>query len=128
MTDQAAVLLLFLFVGHFLGDFTPLATARMLEAKLTGSPIGPIALHALVHAVLVGLAVAAIARPVPVFILAAVSVEFWTHLGLDWVKGKMSVRRPALGDPGQPIFWTALGIDQLAHALVLVGIAFLALM
>jgi hypothetical protein len=128
MTEQAAVLLVFLFVGHFLGDFTPLATARMLEAKLTGSPIGPIALHALVHAVLVGAAVAAIARPVPMLILAAVTVEFWTHLGLDWVKGKMSVRRPALGDPGQPIFWTALGIDQLAHALVLVGIAFLALM
>ena len=128
MTEQAAVLLVFLFVGHFLGDFTPLATARMLEAKLTGSPIGPIALHALVHAVLVGLAVAAIARPVPMLILAAVTVEFWTHLGLDWVKGKMSVRRPALGDPGKPIFWTALGIDQLAHALVLVGIAFLALM
>ena len=128
MTEQAAVLLIFLFVGHFLGDFTPLATARMLEAKLTGSPIGPIALHALVHALLVGLAVAAIARPVPMLILAAVSVEFWTHLGLDWVKGKMSVRRPALGEPGQPIFWTALGIDQLAHALVLVGIAFLALM
>lgn len=128
MTEQTAVLLIFLFVGHFLGDFTPLATARMLEAKLTGSPIGPIALHALVHAVLVGLAVAAIARPVPMFILAAVSVEFWTHLGLDWVKGKMSVRRPALGDPGQPVFWTALGIDQLAHALVLVGIAFLVLM
>lgn len=128
MTEQTAVLLIFLFVGHFLGDFTPLATARMLEAKLTGSPIGPIALHALVHAVLVGLAVAAIARPVPMLILAAVTVEFWTHLGLDWVKGKMSVRRPALGDPGQPIFWTILGIDQLAHALVLVGIAFLALM
>ena len=128
MTEQAAVLLVFLFVGHFLGDFTPLATARMLEAKLTGSPIGPIALHALVHAVLVGLAVAAIARPVPMLILAAVTVEFWTHLGLDWVKGKMSVRRPALGDPGQPVFWTAFGIDQLAHALVLVGIAFLALM
>jgi hypothetical protein len=128
MTDQAAVLLVVLFVGHFLGDFTPLATARMLEAKLTGSPIGPIALHALVHAVLVGLAVTAIARPVPMLILAAVTVEFWTHLGLDWIKGKMSVRRPALGDPDQPIFWTALGIDQLAHALVLVGIAFLALM
>ena len=128
MTDQAALLLIVLFVGHFLADFTPLATARMLEAKLTGSPMGPIALHALVHAVLVGLAVAAIARPIPMLILAAVTIEFWTHLGLDWVKGKMSVRRPALGDPDQPIFWTALGIDQLAHALVLVGIAFLALM
>ena len=128
MTDQAATLLIFLFVGHFLGDFTPLATARMLEAKLTGSPIGPIALHALVHAVLAGVAVAAIARPVPMLILAAVTVEFWTHLGLDWVKGKMSVRRPALADSNQRVFWTALGLDQLAHALVLVGITFLALM
>ena len=128
MTTQAAVLLTLLLVGHFLGDFTALSTPRMQEAKRKGTPIGPIALHALIHAVLVGVAVVAIARPVPMLILAAVSVEFWTHLGLDWVKGKMSVRRPGLGDPGQSIFWTALGIDQLAHALVLVGIAFLALM
>jgi hypothetical protein len=128
MTDQAAILLIFLFLGHFLGDFTPLATARMLEAKLTGSPIGPIALHALVHSVLVGIAVAAIARPVPMLILAVVTIEFWTHLGLDWFRGRMTVRRPALGDPGQSVFWTALGLDQLAHAMVLVGIALLALM
>ncbi|MGB5674914.1 MAG: DUF3307 domain-containing protein [Gemmatimonadota bacterium] len=128
MTDQAATLLIFLFVGHFLGDFTPLATARMQEAKLSGTPIGPIALHALVHAVLVGVAVVAIARPVPMLILAAATVEFWTHLGLDWFRGKMSVRRPALGDPNQRVFWTVLGLDQLAHGLVLVGIAFLALM
>ena len=128
MTDQAATLLIFLFVGHFLGDFTPLATARMQEAKLSGTPIGPIALHALIHAALVGVAVVAIVRPVPMLILAAVTVEFWTHLGLDWFRGKMSVRRPALGDPNQRVFWTALGLDQLAHAMVLVGIAFLALM
>lgn len=128
MTDQAATLLIFLFVGHFLGDFTPLATARMQEAKLSGTPIGPIALHALIHAALVGVAVVAIARPVPMLILAAVTVEFWTHLGLDWFRGKMSVRRPALGDPNQRVFWTALGLDQLAHTMVLVGIAFLALM
>lgn len=128
MTDQAATLLIFLFVGHFLGDFTPLATAQMQEAKLSGTPIGPIALHALIHAALVGVAVVAIVRPVPMLILAAVTVEFWTHLGLDWFRGKMSVRRPALGDPNQRVFWTALGLDQLAHAMVLVGIAFLALM
>ena len=128
MSSQAAALLVFLFLGHFLGDFTPLATARMLEAKLSGTPLGPIALHALIQAVLVGIAVAAIARPVPIFLLAAVAIEFWTHLGLDWLRGKMSARRPALGDPIQQTFWTVLGLDQLAHALVLVGIAFLVLM
>ncbi len=128
MTAQATTLLVFLLLGHFLGDFTPLATRRMQEAKLSGTPLGPIALHALIHAVLVGIAVVAIARPVPMLILAAVAVEFWTHLGLDWFRGRMSTRRPALGDPSQPVVWTALGLDQLGHALVLVGIAFLALM
>lgn len=128
MSSPAAVLLAFLLVGHFLGDFTPLASARMQEAKLSGTPIGPIALHALVHALLVGVGVAAIARPLPMVALGAVAIEFWTHLGLDWFRGKMSVRRPALGDPSQPVFWTVLGLDQLGHALVLVGIAFLVLM
>ena len=60
MTAQTMVLLAFLFVGHFLGDFTPLASARMQEAKLSGTPLGPIALHALVHAVLVGIALLAL--------------------------------------------------------------------
>ena len=128
MTAQTTALLAFLLVGHFLGDFTPLATARMQEAKVSGTPLGPIALHALIHAVLVGIAVAAIARPVPMLILAAVAIEFWTHLGLDWLRGKMSARRPALGEPTQRVFWTALGLDQLAHALVLVMIAELVLM
>jgi hypothetical protein len=128
MSSQAAALLAFLFVGHFLGDFTPLASARMQEAKLSGKPLGPIALHALVHALLVGIATVAIARPLPMIALGAVAIEFWTHLGLDWFRGRISVRRPALRDPGQPVFWTALGLDQLAHALVLVGIAVLVLM
>jgi len=128
MTEQAVVLLAFLFVGHFLGDFTPLASARIQEAKVAGRPLAPIALHSLIHAVLLGIAVAAIARPEPILALAAVTIEFWTHLGLDWLRGKMSARRPALGDPSQRIFWTALGLDQLAHTLVLVGIAALVLM
>ena len=127
MTIQAAVLLTFLLVGHFLGDFTALSTPRMQEAKRKGTPIGPIALHALIHAVLGGVAVAAIARPDPMLLLGAVTVEFWTHLGIDWFRGRMTARRPALADPGQPVFWTVLGLDQLAHGLVLVGIASLAL-
>ena len=127
MTTQAAVLLTFLLVGHFLGDFTALSTPRMQEAKRKGTPIGPIALHALIHAVLVGVAVGAIARPDPLIILGAVSIEFWTHLGIDWFKGKVSARRPAVADPDQSVFWTVLGLDQLAHALALVGIAALVL-
>lgn len=127
MSAIASTLLAFLFVAHFLGDFTPLATDRMQEAKRTGKPLGPIALHALIHAVLVGIAVATIVRPDPLIVLAAVSVEFWTHLGIDWYRGRLSGCRPSWGDPGQRAFWTVLGLDQLAHGLVLVGIAALVL-
>ena len=128
MTEQATVLLALLLVGHFLGDFTPLSTPRMQEAKLRGSPIGPIALHALVHAILVGIAVVAIVRPAPMLVLAAVAIEFWTHLGVDWFRGKMSARHPALGDQDQRAFWTGLGLDQLAHALVLLVIVVVVLL
>jgi hypothetical protein len=128
MSGLAIVLLAFLFVGHFLGDFTPLATDRMQAAKRAGTPLGPIALHALVHAVLVGVAVAAIARPVPMLVLAAVAVEFWTHLGIDWYRGRLSARRPLFLDPRERAYWTVLGLDQLAHTLVLVMIAVLALL
>jgi hypothetical protein len=128
MSIQAGVLLAFLFVAHFLGDFTPLATARMQAAKARGTPVGPIALHALIHAILVGVVVVAIVRPDPLLILGAVTVEFWSHLGLDWLKGRLGARNPALADPGGRPFWTVLGLDQLAHALVLVGIAALVLM
>jgi hypothetical protein len=127
VTLQGAGLLVALFAAHFLGDFTPLASARIQEAKARGTPLGPIALHALVHAILVAIAVAAVARPALSLVLAAAAVEFGTHLGLDWFRGRMGSRSPALSDPGTQAFWTALGLDQLAHALVMVGIAVLVL-
>lgn len=127
MSGQTAVLLAFLFVAHFLGDFTPLASARIQEAKVTGTPLVPIAAHALIHAVLVGIAVAAIARPEAMVVAAAVAIEFWTHFGLDWLRGKLAARRPGLSDPSRQVFWTVVGLDQLAHTLVLVGIAALVL-
>jgi hypothetical protein len=128
MTPEATVLLSMLFVGHFFGDFTFLSTPRMQEAKRTGRPIGPIALHALVHAVLVAIAVGAIVRPQPMLLLGAVAIEFWTHLAVDWFRGRLTARHPAIGNPEESAFWTVLGLDQLAHALVLLGIAYLVLL
>jgi hypothetical protein len=128
MTPEVAVVLSFLLLGHFLGDFTPLSTERMRKAKQKGRPVGPIALHALVHAVLAGIAVGAVARPLPLLLVGAVAIEFWTHLGIDWLRGRLTVRYPAIGDTNERAFWTVLGLDQLAHALVLVGIAYLVLM
>ena len=125
MTLQAAVLLGLLLLAHFAGDFTPLATRSMQRAKAIGTPVGPIALHALVHAILVTIVVAAAASPGADILALAAAVEFVTHFGLDWGRGVLGRSVPALFDPSRQAFWTALGLDQAAHAIVLVGIALL---
>ena len=70
-------------------------------------------------------AVLAIARPGLMVVGAAASIVFWTHLGIDVVRGRMGARRPELSDPTRQVFWTALGFDQLLHGLVLVWVAWL---
>ena len=127
MNATAAGLLALLFVSHFLGDFTPLATSRMQKAKAVGRPLSPIAAHAAVHALLVGLAVLVGAWPGAALAGMAVGIEFVTHLAIDWTRGRLGAGRPALSDPVGQAFWSVLGFDQLAHGLVLIWIAFLIL-
>lgn len=127
MSTTATALLVGLFVGHFLGDFTPLATARMQRAKAEGGPMGPIFAHAAVHAILVSITVWLVLRPpLPVVALAA-AVELVTHFAIDGVRARIGVRVRALSDPASNPFWWALGLDQLLHGLVLIGIAVLVL-
>jgi len=126
VSAQAAVLLGMLFVGHFLGDFTPLATARMQEAKANGGPMSLIAAHAALHAFLTGLAVALVVGPEPAVLALVVGLQFLTHFGLDAFRARLGVRVPALKDPGKNTYWTALGLDQLAHGLVLIAITVIA--
>jgi len=123
MTGESVWLLASLFLAHFLGDFTPLSTPRMQEAKSRGKPVGPIAAHAGVHALLVGVAVIILAWPGLSLLVVAVGLEFTTHLGIDWFRGRLGGRYPGLRDPGVQAFWTAMGLDQLAHYLVLLAIA-----
>lgn len=120
-------LLVSLFIAHFLGDFTPLSTRRMQEAKATGRPVGPIAAHAGVHAALLAVAVTLSAWPGVVLLAVVVGLEFATHLAIDWMKGRFSAGHPAVSNPQYQAFWTVLGVDQLAHYLVLIWIASIAL-
>ena len=127
MTVTAVVLLLALFVAHDLGDFTPLATARIRRAKAEGGPMGPIAVHAGVHAVLVGVVVLLVIRPPAPVLGLAMSLEFLTHFEIDDSRARLGLRAPALADMRSNPFWWALGVDQLLHTSVLVGIAVLVL-
>ncbi|MFO7589027.1 MAG: DUF3307 domain-containing protein [Gemmatimonadota bacterium] len=127
MSGAAAVLLAALLVAHELGDFTPLATPRMHRAKAEGGPMGPIAAHAAVHGVLVGLAVLVVVSPSLPVLATAVGLEWATHFAIDLGRGRLGLRVPALADLHGSAFWWALGVDQLLHGLVLVGIAYLVL-
>lgn len=112
-----------LLVAHYLGDFTPLATAGMQRAKANGGPLILIAGHAGVHTLLVFAAVALVARPTIPILAAVASIEFVTHFGIDAGRARLGQRVPVINDPHQGPFWYALGLDQLAHGLVLVGVA-----
>lgn len=121
------MLLAAFLLAHNLGDFTPLATERIRRAKAEGGPAGPIAAHAGVHAALVGLAVLVVSGPPASVVALAAGFEFATHFGIDFARARLGVRVPALADMRSNPFWWTLGIDQLLHALVLVGVAFIVL-
>ncbi|MGD8697817.1 MAG: DUF3307 domain-containing protein [Gemmatimonadales bacterium] len=123
MTGEAAILLCGLFLAHYLGDFTPLATRRMLEAKAAAKPLWPIAAHAGVHTGLMALVIALVSRPEGFILLAASAIQFMTHFLLDAGRAGLGRRHPILNDAKRSPFWHVLGLDQLAHAVVLIVVA-----
>ncbi len=121
MTTEAAWLLAGLMTAHFLGDFTVLATPRMLESKATGRSVQWIAAHAGVHG--------ALATPVllafesfgqALLIVAVIAVS---HFVIDTGRSLLLTSYPILADSTRKAFWSALGFDQLLHGLVLIWVA-----
>ena len=127
MSTAAVVLLGALLIGHQLGDFTPLSNRRIQQAKANGGPMGPIVLHAAVHALLVAAAVLLVAPPAPEVLALVVGLELVTHFVIDATRARLNLRAPILSDLEANPFWWALGVDQLLHGLVLVAIAWLVL-
>lgn len=123
MTAQAAWLLVALFTVHFVGDFTPATLRPMREAKAAGGPAVLILAHAATHGALVGLAVAAIAGPELTVVAGAAGVEIVSHFLIDFGRARWMAAGQGPSDPEERGFWTLLGADQLAHALVLIGVA-----
>ena len=127
MTTQAAVLLAGFLFAHYLGDFTPLSTPDMLAAKAKARPMWLIAAHALVHTVLVALIILIVVFPSWSILFLAAVIEFVTHFAIDAGRAKFSQRLPELNNPGRNSFWYTRGLDQFAHAAVLIFLAALVL-
>lgn len=125
MTADAAALLLGLLLAHYLGDFTPLASDRVQEAKAGSGPLLPIAEHAAVHGLLTGTAAGLIAQPGWTLLAWAVGIETVSHFLIDAARARLTARITALGSPERQVFWYAVGADQLAHVAILVGLTVL---
>lgn len=121
------IILIGLFICHFLADYTHLSTAWMLNAKRLGTPLFPIFIHALIHATLMSLFI---------WVYISYSTNYWygflvieiklflfqliSHFLIDVWKGRMNGWFPALQSPANKWHWIIFGFDQLLHTLVII--------
>lgn len=113
------IILICLFVCHWLCDYTPLSTKWMLDAKRIGTPLYPIFVHAFIHAsfMLVTLSLFG-ASGLKLAILFL--FQLFTHFVIDVLKGKMNVWFPIVSNPANKSHWVIFGLDQLLHSIVIV--------
>ena len=122
MTDASDVILLcvaYLLIKHAVADFFLQTPFQYRNKGTYGHPGG--LLHCTIHLVLT----------IPVFLIAAPSGlqlvvviligEFVLHYHVDWCK-EVAVKHYDW-TPEKSAFWRAMGIDQLAHGLTYVAIA-----
>ena len=117
------LLLILLNIAHFLGDYTHLSTAEMLQAKRIGSPLFPIFLHAITHTVLFGIVLWYFTDTITRFI--CLGIELISHFAIDVLKGKLNVWFPSLSNPANKFHWYVFGLDQFAHQLIIILIVYL---
>ncbi len=118
-TVQITLLALtYLMFKHMIADFILQKPYQFLN-KGTYGHLGGI-LHAGIHAIM-SLPVFFFLPPATMFwAMAIIFGEFIAHYHIDWIK-EQSVKKFAWA-PDQQNFWTALGIDQFAHALTYIAI------
>ncbi len=114
------ILLIVLLVGHYLADFC-LTTPAMIRAKADGRKVGPILLHAGVHALLVGVCLLVFGVPWKLLLLLMLA-ELVSHFLIDTAKGLLTARFPLLADQQKKPYWMLYGFGQRLHLLVIVGI------
>ncbi|HTF81183.1 MAG TPA: DUF3307 domain-containing protein [Cytophagales bacterium] len=104
---------------HWAGDYTHLSTSWMIKAKQYGKPLTPILCHALVHTVLMGVAMWIMHNKEKALFTAAMQLP--THFIIDVAKGRLNQYKPTLQHPNNRFYWWVFGLDQyLHHAVILI--------
>ncbi len=124
---QKELLLISLFFCHWLADYTHLSTMWMLNAKKLGKPLFPIFVHAGVHTTLMSVVLWWIIGFNTLWIYL-ILFQWGTHFLIDVCKGRMNGWFPMLQNPANKAYWIIFGFDQLLHALVIIFMAYYALL
>jgi len=125
MKIEALELLILLNICHWLGDYTHLSRDWMLSAKRLGKPLTPIFLHAMVHAILMGIVLMLYIKGIMFFWLLL--FELITHFLIDVLKGRLNYWFPKLSNPANKYHWYVFGADQFLHQLIIIIIVFIAI-
>jgi hypothetical protein len=110
-----------LLIKHFICDY-PLQLKYMLEEKGSYLWTGGIH-HAAIHGAGTFIVFALFGMAELASTLAV--IDALIHYHVDWIKSKVNSRFALKSD--QKNFWTALGLDQLAHQLTYVLLTLMAL-
>ena len=121
---NTVLLLIALLVCHYLADFC-LTMPIMIRAKADGRERWPIALHAAIHAVLMGLCLLVYGIGWQLLLVLIVT-ELGSHFVIDVSKAQISIRFPYLSDNRHKPYWMLYGFDQLLHQMVVIVIWYLA--
>ena len=116
---ETTKLLLVLFFCHLLADYTHLSTAWMLNAKRLGKPLFPIFAHAMMHSVLMGIALWIMGIDSETM-AKLMLFQLITHFAIDVWKGRMNGWFTALQSPANKWHWIVFGTDQYFHAVVII--------
>jgi hypothetical protein len=113
------LLLCLLQTKHFYADFVRQTYAQTVHKGVYGNWVG--ITHSLDHiwSTIIALLIYNFFCPISlIFILVIALVEGIIHYHIDWTKVKFGNK-----DITKPLFWTQFGIDQLAHQLTYVIMA-----
>jgi hypothetical protein len=119
------IILIGLFICHWLADYTHLSTAWMLNAKRLGKPLFPIFAHAEMHTILMFLFLVYFTDDLGIILKLSV-FQLVTHFLIDVWNGRMNGWFPALQNPANKWHWIVFGFDQLLHALVIIYMSYYA--
>jgi hypothetical protein len=119
MTTEIIVFLLLLQIKHWYIDFVNQSDIEVKGKGIYGN------YHGLMHSAKHGLGTIICALFVAghtyiIFAIILGIVDFVTHYHIDWTKMNYGNR-----DISTPQFWNHLGLDQMAHQLVYLLLAFL---